>query len=597
MQKSRLFWKLFLAYAGVYLLSAIAIVILVSNWHEQVIKEQVATRLRETAVVVRSQVADHFDAPLSPQLQHRVRELGQETGTRITLVDLDGTVRADSERIDLPAVMAMGNHKNRSELKKAIVNGAGASQRTSPTLDVPMLYSAVRVENDGAVVGLVRTASPMAFVRDQVAHVEKLVFVIFLLVTLSVVAITYWVVIQLIRPVDTLRRAAESISEGDYNTVVHVNRRDELGQLGIAFNEMSQQLRDQVSQLRLSQERITMILNAISEGIIALDNDSKISFANPMAGEQFGFSPKLVKGQELMLTIRQTELQAVVDGVIASGRPKMTELTLPNTPRTFEISAAPMSRNTTNGVVVVSRDVSELRRLDGIRREFVANVSHEFNTPITNIKLYAETLRNGALDDKRNRDRFVAQIEEQAGNLQQLVSDVMELTRAEAPKSSFEITTISLTEVVNDRLIRLEKAAAAKDIAVEVNVTDDDAVLVHANEECIRQILNHLTENSLHYTPEGGQITVSCRTEKSMAIVEVADTGIGIPVEHQERIFERFYRVDKARSRRTGGTGLGLSIVRHLVHLFGGKITVKSEPTSQGTTFTIMFPLAEVDNQ
>ncbi|MCA9217226.1 MAG: HAMP domain-containing protein [Planctomycetales bacterium] len=590
MWKSRLFWKLFVAYAGIYLLSAIAIVILVSNWHEKVIVDQVATRLRETAIVVRSQIADQFNVPVSNELQQKIRQLGQETGTRITIVDLDGKVRADSEQDSLAAVLEMGNHKNRSELAQAVESGAGVSKRQSPTLDLPMLYSAIRVDNAGQAVGLVRTASPMSFIRDQIQHVQRLVFTIFFLVTVSVVAITYWVVTQLISPVDALRRAGDAISEGDYDTHVHLDRRDELGQLGVAFNDMSQQLRNQVSQLRLSQERITMILDAIGEGIIALDGDGKISFANPMAGEQFGFSPKLAKGQELFLTVRQAELKASVDDARSTKTSQATEFTVPDSKLTFEVTASPIPGNPPNGIVVVSRDITELRRLDGVRREFVANVSHEFNTPITNIRLYAETLRNGAIEDVANRDRFVKQIEEQAANLQQLVADVIALTRAESPKTSFEIHRISLNEVIDDRIAHFEKTAADKDIRVKADIAED-AVVVDANEESIVQILDHLLDNAVRYTPEGGEITVSCSANQSMAVLEVADTGVGIPVEHRSRIFERFYRVDKARSRRTGGTGLGLSIVRHLVSLFDGQIKVESN-SPQGTTFIVTIPLA-----
>ena len=588
MWKSRLFWKLFVAYAGLYFLSAVAIVVLISRWHQNAVEDQVVARLKESAILV-SSVLQHLPSDTALDAQNTIRELGQTTGTRITLVDFDGNVLADSERT-FAEVGEMDNHKNRIELVQAVREGFGVSRRDSRTLKLPMLYVALRHDRNDEPVALVRTARPMSFIRRQVAQVQRLVGIIFLLISLCVIALTYWIVTRIIQPINVLKAATQSISKGDYATRAQLNNHDELGQLGIAFNEMSAQLRNQVAQLRVSQERISMILSSINDGIIAVDRELSVLFANPTAGEQFGFTPKLVKGSRLPTAIRSNEILKAVDETFARETGQQTEIQEHGSRSVLAITTSPMPGSQCPGVVIVSRDVTKLRRLDGLRREFVSNVSHEFHTPLASIKANAETLSQGAIDDVENRLRFVQQIEEQAGLLQQLVADVMTITRVESGRTAFEIESVSLEKVVGQCLDRFKTDAQEKQIELEEN-THNDRVLVLANEEGVRQILDNIVENAIRYTPEQGRIEIAWTVDDSMATIEISDTGIGIREEDQPRIFERFFRVDKARSRQLGGTGLGLSIVKHMTQFFGGSVSVSSQ-LGEGTTFRVRLPLA-----
>ena len=591
MWKSHLFWKLFVGYATLYLASTVAIVVIVTRWHEEQVVGQVVARLTESATLIRSRVVDRFAEGPTPKLQNEIRDLGQATGTRITLVNPDGKVLADSERATLAAVEQMDNHKNRPELLQAAQQGRGTSQRKSPTLGgVTMLYVGIGADMDGNTVGLVRTARPMSFVREQVAHVQRLVGIIVLLVSLCVVALTYWIVTRIIRPVNELTEAATSIGRGDYEHEVHLKSQDELSQLAMAFNTMSGELKKQVDQLRTSKEQVATILSAMHEGVIAMDQEQRILFANAAAGSLFGFSADRAMGSKLQSTIHRDALLNIVEETLRTHEDQNSETVAPRSTSTLELSTSILPGEPCPGVVVVVRDVSELRRLERVRQEFVGNVSHELKTPLTSIKAYAETLSQGAIDDEQNRMTFVRQIEEHAERLHQLVTDVLTLARVESGAESFDLKAVSLTQAVNTCVNRFQAIAQGKQITL-VAKPPSDAVLVQADEGGVQQILDNIVENAIRYTPENGTVEVRWTTAGSMALLQVIDTGIGISEEDQPRLFERFFRVDKARSRQLGGTGLGLSIVKHLTQFFGGSVGVTSS-VGEGSTFSITLPLA-----
>jgi two-component system phosphate regulon sensor histidine kinase PhoR len=330
------------------------------------------------------------------------------------------------------------------------------------------------------------------------------------------------------------------------------------------------------------------------EGVIAVDARQRIVLANEAAGRLFDFRPPAIEGRPLLEVIRNHELHGAVKRVLSISEPERLEVRQP-LPQSlcFDIHVQPLPGEPCPGVVLVIHDTTALRRLESIRREFVANVSHELKTPLSSIKAYTETLRNGALSDTETSQRFLERIEEQTERLTRLIMDMLMLARIESDHQAFEIVSLDVPELVRASLEDHRGTAEAKQIELVVGADDaksNGACRVRADREGLREILDNLLDNAIKYTPEGGRVSIAWRSNGSMAQIAVRDTGIGIKPDDQERVFERFFRVDKARSRELGGTGLGLSIVKHLAQSMNGNVAVESE-VGKGSTFTVELPV------
>lgn len=590
MWSSRLFWKLFLAYTTLNLAATITFVVIVSGWQEEQVVRQVRERLRDSAILIRSDTQGEFAEGRTDVLQSHIKRLGREIETRITLVAMDGHVLADSEQEKLSDVAAMENHKDRVELLQAATSGEGTSERISPTLDEPMLYFALRADRDGQPSGLIRTALPMTDVNRQINAIRRLIWLVAVLVSVGVLAVTYLVVARMVEPIVTLTAAAESIASGRYDQNVYASNRDEVGALARSFNRMSDQLESREAQLREINHRLSAVLGGMVEGVIAVDDRDRIVLANSAAGKLTGFSTEDAEGRQLLETVRNHQLQQAVTETRAAGQPQHLEIEFgENKERVVAVNSALLPGDPSSRVVLVLHDVSEIRRLELLRQEFVANVSHELKTPLSSIKAYAETLSGGAINDTERNLEFVQCIEEQAERLYVLILDLISLARIESGRQTFDIESVAVQDVVDSCLASQQALADAKNVSLETGA-EAPGLHVRADEEGLKQILNNLIDNGIKNTPDGGRVSVCWREADTAAIIEVRDTGIGIPAEHLPRVFERFYRVDKARSREMGGTGLGLAIVKHLTQSFGGSVSVQSQP-GEGSTFTIRLPL------
>jgi len=591
MWSSRLFWKLFISYATLNLVATITFVVIVSGWQEDQVVDQVKQRLLDSARLVSSDVLDLVPHGRTDHLQAHIRRLGREIETRITVVAMDGDVLADSQRAGVTQVADMENHKDRLELVQAATLGHGSSERVSPTLGEPMLYVALRSDRDSVPIGLVRTALPMTEIRRQVAVIQRLIWLVALLVSVAEVGLTYFVAARLTRPVGTLTQAAEAIAAGDYQHRVHLTSQDELGTLAQSFNRMSDRLEARETQLQESSQRLATVLEGMVEGVLALDERQRIVLANSAAGRLLGFSPAEATGRPLLEVVRSHALhQAIVDSAAADRSWRVEIESGDDDNRVLSVNTTLLPGEPSTRFILVLQDVTDLRRLESMRREFVANVSHELKTPLSSIKAYAETLLSGAINDRENNTRFVQHIEEQAERLHQLILDVLSLARIESGQQAFDISTVRVEDVVESCLAQYQTTADIKQIRLATSNESPD-LQVSADEEGIRQILRNLIDNAMKYTPAGGEVTVAWRGENSTAVIEVRDTGIGISAEHLPRLFERFYRADKARASELGGTGLGLSIVKHLAQSFGGSVDVASQP-GVGTVITVRLPQA-----
>jgi two-component system, OmpR family, phosphate regulon sensor histidine kinase PhoR len=585
----RLFWKLLLASAGLNLFACLLLGWVVSNWLQAQLLEQVDRRLRDAAIIVRTELAGQLPRGPTEELQREVRELGESTRLRFTLIALDGTVLADSSRETLAEVAQMENHRDRPEVAGARVHGESPTRRTSATVGEPFMYFALRAESDGSPSAIVRSAMPADQVQSQVASLRQRLWGVVSALFLVVFGLSYWIVGKIVEPIDTLTATAASIAEGDYRHRVYVPSQDELGKLAKTFNRMSQDLNQRMTQLGQSHERHSTVLGGMIEGVIAVDFRQRIVLANRAAGRLFDFSPAAAEGRPLLEVVRDHALDQAVNSTLASGLPQRLETRREGAEKQItDVHVSPLPGEPCPGVVLVMHDTTELRRLESLRRDFVANVSHELKTPLTSIRACAETLRNGALGDPAATDRFLARIEEESDRLHNLILDMLSLARIESGQQSFEIAPIDVAAVASACVESHRHVAESKQLTLTADAAEA-ACRVRADRDAVREILDNLVDNAIKYTPAGGRVTLRWRPGEGTTRIEVEDTGIGIGDEHRKRVFERFYRVDKARSRELGGTGLGLSIVKHLAQSMGGKVDVQSEP-GKGSRFIVDLP-------
>ncbi|MFV0445642.1 MAG: ATP-binding protein, partial [Planctomycetaceae bacterium] len=324
--------------------------------------------------------------------------------------------------------------------------------------------------------------------------------------------------------------------------------------------------------------------------VLAVDGESRLLYVNPAAIALMEIGPREVTGRMLSEVVRSPGLQALVQRALSSGVDQFAELELPRQQRMAMASCGPLPLSPRAGAVLVLHDVTELRRLEQARREFSSNVSHELKTPLTAIQAYADTLLSGALDDAQVNRGFVQQILEQSERLRRLIFDLLSLSRVESRDMPLELEEIDLNDAVRDCVPAHHSLADSRQVALGMNLPPEPLTAI-ADREALRTVLDNLVRNALSYTSGGGTVEVNVHRQPDGICIDVVDNGIGIPREHQARIFERFYRVDKARSREVGGTGLGLAIVRHFVELFGAVIELDSEE-SRGSRFRIRWPTA-----
>ncbi len=593
MWSSRIFWKVFVANAMLVILAVVACMVIVSGWQETQVEEQARLRLRNTAYLVREDLGPDFAAGDRQQLQEKLRRIGLNTDIRFTVVDAKGNVLADSEQDSLQGVDAMDNHLTRKEFVQASHNGEGLSRRRSPTQGILLMYFTLSIRDGKDTIGFVRAALPVVPLNEQMSSVHKFFGLVGLGVVLTSLLFAYWLTKRLVSPINVLTDAAEAVTEGRYSERVRINSHDELGRLARSFERMSRELGTRETQLRESIERQKTVLEGMVEGVIAVDQREHVLFANTAAGKKIGFKPDKVAGLPLLEVVRSHELRGLLQQALKSSKVIRGEVAwqTKNNLLTLEVQATQLAGNPPAGVVLVLHDISELKRLEGLRQQFVANVSHELKTPLSSIKAYTETLLNGALEDTEHARHFLTRIDDQSTRLHELILDLLSIARIESGQATLEVTNLVLDKVVQMCLDDYQERAKVGGIALENQVTDKQ-LQVRADEESLVQILGNLVDNAIKYTPEGGTVTIRSHCEGEKAVIEVSDTGIGIDPNHHERLFERFYRVDKARSRELGGTGLGLAIVKHLCHAMQGSISVASTP-GKGSTFAVRLRLAD----
>jgi two-component system phosphate regulon sensor histidine kinase PhoR len=592
-RRAGLFWKLVSAAALLTIAVTLLLTWIFASAYEAMLERQLDQRLRSCAASLSLFVGNDWPFQPTDDLQVRVRQVGEDSGLRITLISPAGDVVADSSRPNTGAARRLENHRDRPEFMAALRTGEGVARRISPSIGERLKYYALRVSSDGRTIGVVRVAGRTAPLVAEAQGLARWLWFIGVVVVLTVTVIAAWLAARVTEPLRGIAANARALAAGEHGKRLPVptDANDELGTIAAALGDIDRRLTQRERLLTRTSEMHATVLEGMTESVIAVGANEKLLFANAAAGRAFGFGAAGVENLTLLEAVRSHELRAVMLKALRSRQLCNAELTWRGKKlRVFDALAAPLPGNPPSGVVLVLRDISELKRLEQMRQQFIANVSHELKTPLSSIKAYTETLLAGARNDPVHCERFLTRIDEQTSHLHQLVLDMLSLARIEGSHQTLELTDVRVADVIRRCLADYEPQAAARQVAL-VNLVEDDSIEVRAEVEALRQILSNLVDNAIKYTPSGGRVEVNARRVDAMAALSVTDNGVGIPPEHHGRLFERFYRVDNARSRELGGTGLGLSIVKHLASSLGGSVAVSSQ-VSSGTVFTVKIPLA-----
>ena len=570
-------------------------VLVMGIYVSRALEAQAVGRLQATLVTHAALLRDAFaplvdSAPGVPGLQARAQHYARILGARVTMIGADGTVLAESDR---ESVNEMENHAGRPEVRQALAGAVGSDVRRSATLGRDLLYVAVPLESESQRRAVLRLALPTHDVDEARALVRRTVVGGALLAVGVAVVIGVFVSRRVTRPLRGMEAAARRMAEGDLSQPVPVAGSDEIAALGLALNRTAVALREQIERLAGEQAKVRTILDGMTEGVVALDERGHLVLLNPAARMMFGVDDAAPEGRSFLEVIRQKGLFDLVEEVRASGAPLRDELELgPPVNRVVAARGAPVGLGGQGaGVLLVLHDVTELRRLERVRSEFVANVSHELRTPLTCIKGYLETLLDGALDDPAHARRFLEVAGTHAERLDRLIDDLLELSNIESGRVALAPTQFDLGEVVAGVAAMFERRTAQNHQSLERAVPP--RLAVRADRDRLVQILVNLVDNAVKFTPEGGRVRIEAGLGPAGRVeVRVRDTGVGIPSTDLPRITERFYRVDRTRSRAVGGTGLGLAIVKHLVQAHGGELRFESE-VGHGTTVSFTLPAGE----
>ena len=513
------------------------------------------------------------------------------SGVRVTVIAADGRVLGDSQGDP----QSMENHANRPEVLEARAKGEGRSVRRSATLNRDFLYLAVRQNTSPGPSAVLRFALAPETVDEVLRSFRHKLWVASFFILLIAGAASLLFSRSFTDRVERLKEFSRRVAEGDFRPLPRDSSGDALGALGVSLNRTAARLDRTIQTLTEERNLSSAILGSMVEGVAVVNGSERLVFANPGFAEILGLDVPPTSGSALVEVVRQTELLEAVRQVLG-GEPRVQSEIVTGTLRQhyFAITVAAVRAGDTTGAVVVLHDITELRMLERVRRDFVANVSHEFRTPLTAIQGFAETLLAGAIDDSLNRTRFLEIILEHSRRLARLTEDLLMLSKMDAERLELEICRLSVSQLIESCLETAQRRGAEKDLRISVNMPQN-LPDVAGDRRRLAEVLQNLLDNAIQYTLPGGQIVVSAVSAEEEIVLTVSDTGIGIPKADQPRIFERFYRVDVARSREAGGTGLGLAIAKHLVEVHGGRLWVDSE-VGQGSQFHFSLPFFEAEH-
>lgn len=523
-------------------------------------------------------------------LTQKVLDWAAASATRVTIIQADGQVIADSDH----NIEKMDNHRKRPEVVQALNSlSHGSEIRYSQTIEEQMLYYAVPIKKGEAVNGFLRIARPLNFIRSVLFEdIKSYLFFFFILAVITII-LAWRLTKSIVKPLETVTSTAAKISEGDLSQRIPVRRyTSEIEKLAKMFNFMAAELEDKMTEISQEKNRIEAILASMLDGVIAVNAEGEVTLINPAARRIFNIEAEKVEGKTLISSLFSHRIDMYLQRSFDKKEVISREIKYKNPEqKIIQATFIPLldSERSLNGGVIVLTDITELRKLETVRNDFVANVSHELRTPLTSIIGYLDTLLESEIEDQELRDKFLQIIKEETDRLSNLINDLLDLSKIES--QSFELEADNFEKIIKKVFNLLAQKANQKKIEFNLEI-DNNLPLVYMVREQIKQVLINLIDNAIKYTAEEGKVEVKVKQKKDKIYFSVKDNGLGIPQADQERIFERFYRVDKARSRGLGGTGIGLSIVRNIIKQHGSEIQLKSREGT-GSEFYFYLKIAE----
>jgi two-component system phosphate regulon sensor histidine kinase PhoR len=546
---------------------------------------QFKERFENEALLVKNIFIKAYTLDANLDYEQFVEALNADSETRVTIIDKLGVVLADS--IEDPK--NMNNHLNRDEISQVVKTGEmGMSIRYSNTAKADFLYVAVPVQIEDKF-WIIRVSKQLVALQQINRHIINVGLL--LMIAAAAIALVMSIVIskKITDPIDSLTTAANEIADGAYGKKIYLTGNDQIGALTIAFNKMSQNLGTSLDELKQRNLELEAILNSMINGIIAIDQNKNIILINKFCFEILDLPQDyVVENESMYKIIRNEEIAGLVEQAMTDGVSQTRELPYVHLDKVLRIYVNPIlsSEREIMGSIVVIQDITQIRKLEQMRSDFVSNVSHELKTPLTSIRGFVDTLKSGAINQPEQALRFLDIIDIESDRLYRLINDILLLSEIESMNQEPEQTELDLADIVKEVFNILQQKSDEKNLRLVAKI--DGSYKLIANRDRIKQMFINLVDNAIMYT-EHGEITIEIQRQGDWTKCIVKDTGIGFSEIHKERLFERFYRADKGRSRNQGGTGLGLSIVKHIVLLYKGKISVESIP-GMGSTFEILLP-------
>ncbi|UOF91428.1 cell wall metabolism sensor histidine kinase WalK [Fodinisporobacter ferrooxydans] len=586
--------KVMFTYIVVILIALGIFGIYVMQFLESMYMDTVKDHLRQEALFISSAITPEDK---SDSLTKLVQRLKNKTNEDVTILDANGNVMNST----YPVQMDGENHAKNPEVVEAKSHSYGSAIRFVPKSNVEALYVAVPIRIDGHINGYVQISTPVDAIHLQLQRLTERVGLGAFVVAVLAIFMTWRVAYVIAKPIEDITNVAKEVAEGNLSKRVRYRGKGELATLAQAVNHMAARLSEQLETVTYEKTKLESILSSMVAGVIVVDRSGRITYANESAANMFGYSVVFLNNKWHWEVGHNYGMSSLVDDAILYARHHKQEIHfhVPSD-RTVEVNITPILDVYQNVIaaVVVLHDVSEWRRMERMRSEFVANVSHELRTPVTAVKGFAETLLDGALNDPETAKAFITIINDESERMTRLIADLLDLSRIESKQTILDKVTINLEQLIEDTVYKLEHHAQRAGIALAYrgvlgrassDTSLESDVCVHVDPDRISQVLINLISNAIAYTGEGGSIEVWIEEQPDTYTVHVKDTGIGIPESDIPRLFERFYRVDKTRSRKSGGTGLGLAIVKHIVEAHKGKVHVYSV-YGKGSDFSFTLP-------
>lgn len=591
MQHKRLIWQLYPSQLLITLAALLAFTWYGTSSIRSFQLSETAASLESQAHLVASTVSLYLGHDDREGLAAFCREAGRKTTTRLTVIAPDGKVLADSDEDPL----RMENHNDRPEIMAALAGKIVPSLRFSQTLQENLMYVAIPLQDEGNRIGVLRAAIPVTAMGQALSAIYQKIIWGSLIVALIAALVAWFIARRISKPLERMKLGAERFAQGDFAVRMREEGAEELASLARALNEMASQLDGRIETIVRQHSQLQAVFSSMVEGVITVDTGERILDVNQSGAQLLNVDPEKIKGKSILLAIRNTHLQNFVKNALACASPIEGEfssrMAADGEEKYFYAHGTRLqdSQGHIAGALIVLNDVTKLRRLESIRRDFVANVSHELKTPITSIEGFAETLLDGALDDPEDARRFVAIIGKQASRLHTIVEDLLALSRVEqeARREEIVLQDLPVVEILQTAIQSCSPRAEEENMAISLVCAE--AITARINPALLEQAVVNLLDNAVKYSGKGSAIKVEADNEQGEVVIRISDNGVGIAPQDISRIFERFYRVDKARSAKLGGTGLGLSIVKHIVAAHHGHITVESSQ-GKGSIFAIHLP-------